>query len=211
MVLISTYDVRLWLSIPEGDKKPNAKIEAIINSVEDFVESYTNRKLLANTYYQQFDYSYIDGYGRPEIYLPCYPVSYVSDIRIDNDHVFGSGTVLGSQDYYWYSSGKVVSKGSYFTRGRKNIRIDYIAGYAPIVNGTHNSAVSTYPAPYDLTQVMKEMCIESFKEGLTAIHTIQPTETTSGKVIQMFTNNSFWRNTLNKYKAFDMSMQGYDE
>jgi len=214
MGLISTGDIRTWMAIEEGDKKPNAKLDAISKSIEQFVDSYTNRKMMAATYFNDIDYSYLDGNGLRYIYLPLYPVSYVSEVNIDSARDFGSGTALNPSDYFLYSSsGKVVSEAGKFSSGRRNVKIGYTAGYAPIVGGTHDSAVSTYPLPYDLRQVMIEMSVESFKEGITAVHTA---ETNQGdevrpSFIQMLTNNSFWRTTLNKYKAFDMSLHGRDE
>lgn len=210
MSLISTLDLRTWMGIEEGDTKPNAKLDAISKAIEDFVDSFTNRKLEAARYNSDPSFTYLDGTGLPYIYLPQYPISHVDSVKIDADRVFGSGTEIGTNDIYFYSSGKVMSEGGYFTRGHRNVKIDYIAGYAPVVGGTHNAAVSTYPIPSDLKQVMTEMCIESFKEGMTAVHTVQSAEG-DVKFIKMLTSNSFWSNVLNKYKAFDMQFQGRDE
>lgn len=209
MSLISTSDLRVWMGIEEGDVAPNAKLLAIANAVEDFVDSFTNRKLEAAVYRTNVDNSYLDGTGRAWIYLPQYPISYITEINIDSARDFGSGTILPTADFFWYPSGKVVSEGGYFTYGRRNVRVDYIAGYAPVVGGTHSAAVSSYPLPYDLQQVMKEMSIESFKEGITAVHTLQNEQQVTFK--QMLTGNTFWSNVLNKYKAFDASLAGRDE
>jgi hypothetical protein len=211
MSLISTADLRTWLGISEGDKGPNAKLEAVSKAVEDFCDSFTNRKLEAARYNSDPDYTYLDGTGDAYLYVPQYPLSWVNGVWIDADRVWGSGTEIGTNDIFYYASGKVVSEGGYFTKGRRNVKIDYISGYAPIVGGTHNSAVSTYPLPYDLRQVMVEMTVECFKEGLTAIHTVQGGPEVGDKVMQMLSGNSFWSNVLNKYKSFDASLQGRDE
>lgn len=210
MSLISTADLRTWMGIEDGDKKPNAKLAAIASAVEDFVDSYTNRKLEAAVYRTNNDYCYLDGNGKPWIYLPLYPVSYVSSVNVDSARDFGSGTLIPSDDIFFYpSSGKVVSEGGYFTRGRRNVYFDYVAGYAPVVGGTYNAVVSSYPIPLDLKQVMIEMVVESFKEGITAVHTIQTAEQV--KFTQMLSGNTFWLNTLNKYKNFSASLEGRDE
>jgi hypothetical protein len=135
--------------------------------------------------------------------------------------VFNSGTLFASADYYWYpASGKLRLSGSQwpfdnctggFYHGRRNILVDYTAGYAPVVGGTHSMAVSTYPIPLDLKQTMLEMAVESFKEGMTAVHTVQGSEGVEPKFIQMLRGNSFWSNVLNKYKAFDAMIGGRDE
>lgn len=212
MSLISTYDLRVWMGIAEGDTKPNAKLEAIARAVEDFVDSFTNRTLEAKRYLTDPNFSYYDGTGRPFIYLRQYPVSYVSSVNIDSDRAFGSGTLVASADVYWYpNEGKLVSEAGYFTRGRRNVLIDYTAGYAPVVGNTHNMAVSTYPIPLDLKQTMIEMCVESFKEGMTAVHSLQGQNVTEPKFIQMLGRNSFWANVLNKYKSFSSMFAGREE
>jgi hypothetical protein len=211
MSLIGTGDLRTWMAIPAGDRAPNAKLSALASVVEDFVDSYTNRALEAKTYYNNFDYSIMDCSGKDYIYLPVYPISYVSAVYVDSDRAWGSGTLIASADLFWYTSGKLVSEGGTFIKGRRNVRVDYIAGYAPLVGGTHSSVVSSYPIPQDLKQVMIEMCVESFKEGITAVHTVQGGIEGEQKFIQMLSRNSFWRNVLNKYKAFDAILQYNEE
>lgn len=211
-MLINTSTVRTWLALKDGDDKPNAKIENLIKAVQKFCDVYTGRQLEAQQYLTDPQFSYYDGDSKPWIYTKQYPVSHVNSINIDSDRVFGAGTVLSTADIFYYPSGKIVSEAGYFTRGRRNVLIDYNAGYAPIVGGTHNSAVSSYPAPYDLTQTMTEMVSQSFKEGITLVHTVQTggAEQTP-KFIQMLSKNSFWRRTLNAYKRLDIGLDDREE
>ena len=211
MSLISTYDLRTWMGTEEGDVSPNAKLDSIIGAVEDFVDSYTNRKLEAQVYRTHQDYCYLDGTGKNYIYLPVTPVSYVSEVSVDSDRVFGSGTLIASADLYWYpKEGKLMSEGGNFIRGRRNVRVDFVAGYAPVVNGTHNSAVSSYPIPYDLKQVMIEMCVESFKMGMIGIRSVVNAEGETN-IVQLLNRNSYWSYTLNKYKNPLPGLVGLDE
>lgn len=220
MSLISTSDLRVWMGIEEGDTKPNAKLLAISSAILDFVDSFTNRHLEAKRYLTDPNFSYRDGNGKSYIYLPQYPISYVSSCNVDGNRSFASGTLIASADLFWYPNGKVALGNGYapyvygrFSRGRRNILFDYTAGYAPVVGGTWNSAVSTYPVPQDLKQTIIEMSVESFKEGMTAVHTVQGNNPQGGdpKFIQMLSKNSFWANVLNKYKAFDNMLSDYDE
>src|SRR3990167_5575686 len=211
MSLISTADLRVWMGISSGDVAPNAKLSSIAQAIEDFVDSYTNRKLEAQRYLTDPYFSYLDGNRLRYIYLPQYPVSYVSSVNVDNDHVFGSGTLLASADFFWYPTGKLVSEGEYFVSGRRNILIDYTAGFAPVIGNTHDNAVSTYPIPRDLKQTMIEMCVSSFKEGMTAVHTVDGGAEGEPKFVQMLNRNSAWSNTLNKYKSFTPALEGYEE
>ncbi len=216
-MLIGTSDIRTWMGIEEGDKKPNAKLLMIAQAVQDFVETTTNRQLEAKRYLNDPQYSYFDGSGQFYLYFPVYPVSYVSSVNIDNDRVFGAGTLVDPTNYFFYPNGKLILdrvaiQASHFGKGRRNINIDYIAGYAPVVGGTWNSAVSTYPLPNDLKQVMVEMCVESFKEGITAVHTVQAGQQGGDpRFIQMLSKNSFWSGVLNSYKSFDSMLNDVDE
>lgn len=212
MSLISTADLRQWMGIEAGDKQPNAKLDSLSSAIQDFVDSYTNRKLEAQTYRTDPMFCYLDGTGCSYIYAPQYPISYVTEVAIDADRVFDSATLVASADLFWYPSGKIVSEAGYFTKGRRNVRLDYIAGYAPVVGGTHNAAVSSYPIPMDLKQTMIEMCVESFKEGITAVHTVESQDpNVSPRFVQLLSQNSFWRNTLIKYKAFDVNFNFNEE
>ncbi len=208
-MLISTDDLRTWLGLKDGDYTANAKLLALAQAIQDFVETVTNRKLEAKRYYTDPMYCYLDGNGLPYIYLPQYPISHVNEVKIDADRVFGSGTEIGTNDIFFYPSGKVVSEGGYFNRGRRNVRIDYNAGYAPIIGGTHNAAVSTYPIPYDLKQVMVEMVTQSFKEGITAVHTVQGQE--FSRFVQLLSGNSMWAKTLSTYTKYDVGLGDREE
>jgi len=207
MALISTSDLRTWLGITAGDKAPNAKLEFVSKAVEDFVDSFTNRKLEAQRYESDPHYTFLDGTGQFNIYVPQYPVSYVFQVNVDSERVHGSADDIDLDDIFFYPNGEIISESGFFTRGRRNVKIDYIAGYAPVVGNTHDATVSTYPLPLDLKQVMIEMTVESFKEGLTAIHTVDAGDQ-GDRVIRMLSQNSFWANVLNKYKAFDASLAG---
>jgi len=209
MSLISTSDLRSWLSLAAGDKGPNAKLESIARTVEDFVDSFTNRKLEAQRYNSDPHYTYLDGTGSSYIYLPQYPISYVFQANVDSEREYGSANDIALTDLFYYPNGRLQSEAGYFTKGRRNVKVDYIAGYAPVVGGTHDALVSTYPLPLDLKQVMIEMAVETFKEGITAIHTVDAGEH-GDKVIRLLSQNSFWSNVLNKYKNFAASLAGED-
>ena len=128
MSLIGTGDVRTWLNIPDGEKQPNDKLSQLCTAVQSFVETYLNRKLEAQRFATHPDYCYFDGTGQPFIYVPIYPISNVYEVAVDNARDFGSGSLIGTNDIFFYPDGKIVSEQGYFTRGRRNVRIDYLAG-----------------------------------------------------------------------------------
>lgn len=209
MALIGTSDVRTWLQLAEGDNTPNAKIASLITAVQKFADNYVGYPIEANTYTSNPEYCILDGTGSYVIYLPISPISSISDVRVDADRVFGDGTELDvTNDIFFYKNGKVISEGGYFTRGHRNVRVDYVAGYAPVTGGTHNAAVSSYPIGDDMKQTMLEMVTKSFKEGATLIHTAE-NEAAGQTIQQMLATNSFWRKTLNVYKDYSQGLMGY--
>lgn len=200
-MLIGTSDVRTWLSIPDGEKAPNDKLNSLCSAIQSFVESYVGRPLEAQVFRTDPDNCYLDGTGRPFIYVPVYPISNIYEVAVDNDHVFGSGTVIGTNDIFFYPDGKIISEAGYFTRGRRNVRIDYLAGYG---------SAGSYPLPGDLKQVMVEMIVQSYKTGLTAISQIaQPQGNIS--TTKLLSDNTFWKETLDGYKKMGSIGFSYDE
>jgi len=202
MGLISTYDLRSWLSLADGDKKPNVRLDSIARAIEDFVDSYTMRKIEAARYNSDPHNTYMDGNGSREIYLPQYPISHVFQVNVDSEREYGSANDIDLDDVFYYPSGLLVSESGFFSKGRRNVKVYYIAGFAPVAGGTYDAQVSSYPLPLDLKQVMVEMTVQTFKEGLTAIHTVDAGDH-GDKIIRLLTQNSFWSNVLNKYKAYD--------
>lgn len=202
-MLVSTSVMRTWLGLADADTGPNDKLERLILSVQDFIDSQTGRKLEAAVYRTDPRYCYLDGTGEDYIYLPQFPVSHINAVNVDSDRDFGAGTVVSTADIFFDpDNGKLVSEAGYFTEGRRNVLVDYNAGYAPVVGGTWNSAVGTYPVPYDLTQTIIEMVAEALKEGITSVHTVEAGEDT--KFIRMLSGKSFWRATINRYKRYDI-------
>jgi hypothetical protein len=193
-MLIGTSDLRSWLSLQDSDKTANDKLENLSLAIQDFVQNYTNRKLEATYYSNHRDYSIYDGNGFSSIFTKQYPISWVNQVYVDSDRVWSSGSLIASADLviYW-ETGEIYSEAGFFTKGRRNVRIDYIAGFGP-------ATASSYPLPYDLKQTMIEMAVQTFKEGITGVHSVQGVEET--KFIQMLSSNTLWRNTLNSYKNF---------
>ena len=204
----------------DGDKRINPKLLAIAQAIQAFVECSCNRNLEAQHYHNDPYYSYIDGRGKRFFYLPQHPVSYLSEVNVDPNRVWNSSTIVSPNDYFWMPTGKVEanavnfypnSDNGYFYRGKRIIKCDYIAGYAPVVGGTWDSTVSTYPIPADLKQVMVEMCVESIKEGITGVHTVQGNTTTPDRFTKMLSANSFWMEVITSFKAMDAQFTFDDE
>lgn len=200
MSIVGTGDVRTWLNLPEADKGPNAKIASLINAVEGFAEQYTKRKLEAAQFTTNPDYCYFDGTGLSTLWTPVTPIWRVDEIVIDNNREFtDAGTLVSTNGeglIIYPSEGKIVldqnSGFGVFTRGQRNVRLKYYAGYGE----------GSYPAPYDLKQVIIEMVTTSFNEGITGIHTVVGPQ--ESKLVKMLSTNTFWSDVLNSYKNYSI-------
>lgn len=217
MSLIGTGDVRAYLNLPDEDKKPNTKLATLIDAVEDFAEGYCGRPFEAKLYKTDPSYCYFDGTGMAFFHLPVTPVWYVNEVSIDADRIFtGSGTLVATTDIILYEKeGKIVSDESYFSYGKRNLRIEYYAGYGTGTHASHDGqGYIGFAVPYDLKQTMIEMVIAAFNEGITGVHTVLNTNSVTGQVegkfVNMLNKNSFWKQTLDGYKRYDsMVSPGY--
>jgi hypothetical protein len=204
-MLIGTGDVRSYLGLDPEDKKPNAKISSLINSIQGFAENYCNRPFEAKLYKTDPQYCYFDGTGYGVMFLPVYPVWYVNEVAIDADRVFGSATLTATDDIILYeTAGKIVGDAGNFTKGRRNVRLEYYAGYGAGTHPTHDGqGFVQFAVPYDLKQTIIEMVIKAINEGITGIHTIAGVE--ENKLVQMLNSNSVWKATLDIYKRWDIN------
>jgi len=137
------------------------------------------------------------------LYLPQSPVSWVGTVYVDHEREFDEATAIGSADLviYW-AEGKIYSEEMPFTRGHRNIKVEYKAGYGA-------STVSTYPLPYDLKQLIIEMSVQAYKEGITAVHTVEGRDDV--QFMQMLSKNTAWKSTLSEYKNYAAGLSGYWE
>ncbi len=205
-MLIGTSDVRIWLNIPDGEKAPNDKLNALCLAIQTFVENYIQRPLEAQVFTTDPNFCYFDGTGTSYLYLPVPPISNVYEVAMDQYRQFGSGTIIGTDTVFFDPEGKLMLQNYRFYRGRRNVRVSYLGGYG---------AAGSYPLPYDLKQVMVEMVCASYKKGLTEIHQVaQPVARgQAGEVslMKFLDDNSFWTNTLDSYKKLISINSSYEE
>jgi len=204
-MLIGTGDVRTYLALPLEDKTANTKIASVINSIQGFAENYCNRPFEAKLYKTDPQYCYFDGTGHGFMFLPVYPVWYVNEVALDGNRVFGSGTLTATNDIILYEqAGKIVSDAGYFSKGKRNVRVEYYAGYGTGTHPTHDGqGIVQFAVPYDLKQTIIEMVIKALNEGITGVHTVAGVE--ENKLVQMMNTNSVWRATLDIYKRWDVN------
>lgn len=128
-----------------GSSQYDGQYYALIDTVSQFINTYTGRVLKYNTYTSDYD-----GNGGIEFFVKNWPFnSTVIDVFIDSDRSFSTGTTtyeVPSTDILLYmDEGKIVLDGYSFSEGRQNIRIVYTGGF------------STGTIPHDLRRAALEL------------------------------------------------------
>jgi hypothetical protein len=98
-----------------------------INSASDWAEKYCSRsfKSASRT-------TFFDGNLSNEVLLPHYPITGVTDLRIDSAHVFGADTVIPSTDYAIVAEVSLKLHSTLFPNGSQNCKLSYTAGYTSV-------------------------------------------------------------------------------
>lgn len=109
----------------------------LINAVSARVNTMTRRKLASRSYTDVT----LDGPGSNIVLLPQYPVTDVSEVRIDTARVFADSSVVSS-DYYEYDgdTGELFVW-TWIPRYRRCMRVSYTAGYTTIPDDLQHAVV----------------------------------------------------------------------
>ncbi len=122
MALITKEQVKTELTI-EGTSADTI-IDSLIDRIQSLWDTETNRTWEQTTFTEYYSSEESD-----TVFLKNYPVSSITTIHDDPDWVYGSDTLVSSDDYtYDEKDGIVYYNGDFFT-GRNNIKVVYVAGY----------------------------------------------------------------------------------
>lgn len=119
-----------------------AYANALINMVSDFIDKYCGRHIIETDY---TDEAY-DGNGLYELYLKNAPISSVTVKHWDTVEDTADYTFVEHDDFVVYQEEGKIYKRAGWSRGHKNYRISYTAGYA------------LADVPYDLKFVCAKIC-----------------------------------------------------
>jgi len=98
----------------------------LINTVESHIAIKTGRKQIENGSLIE----YHDGDGRSSYFITNeFPITSVSSLYDDVERDYDSTSLIDTDDYVWYREGRVELDSGSFSKGLKNIKIIYLAGY----------------------------------------------------------------------------------
>jgi uncharacterized phiE125 gp8 family phage protein len=119
-----------YLKIPALEPSQDAMIELFINSASALLESECDRVLKQQTGIVEYQ----DGRKQNIIVLKQYPVTAVSEVRIDQDSVFTDpATLIPPADYAITDDGNALLYiNGQFASGNRSVKITYTAGYATV-------------------------------------------------------------------------------
>lgn len=144
--LISTETLQDYLGVSGElwDSDENDFAINLINAASDRANTLTHRKLASRTHTSVK----LDGSGRDIVVLPEYPVTAISELRIDTAREFGASSIIDSDDYEYYEDGRLFYP-YIFPHARRCVQVTYTAGYTTV--------------PYDLQQAIVEACAYVWK------------------------------------------------
>ena len=130
-------------------------VERIIEDVSALIEAYCGRQFKSRDYTNE-DH---DGNGLTLVYPNHFPIISVDSVYDDVNRAFESASLIDAADYVFYEdegriqlvggSTGVALTSTGFTKGFRNIRINYTAGYAVI--------------PFDLRMIATEILVKKYK------------------------------------------------
>ena len=114
---------REWIGIKtEAD---DTLLARLIKAASAFIASFLSRTILSASYVE-----YRDGAGGDSMSCLNYPVTAVSGVEINGVAIpLATGTVSYG---YQFSDKQIILRGYKFTRGKRNVKLSYTAGYATV-------------------------------------------------------------------------------
>ena len=128
MPLTTVAKVKEYLGVTATSE--DALISRLVDWATDLIHSYCGR-IFSEAAYDE----YYDGDGTEGLLVNQYPISAVSSVEVN-------GTSRDASSYALYGQlGLLRLKSAAFPRGKKNVRVQYTAGYATIPNDLEQAAI----------------------------------------------------------------------
>lgn len=113
------------LNIGTNDASQNARLELLINSASQRLETMTARKLAERTHTE-----YRSGTKKNTLVLKEFPVTSITELCLDSASQFYPATIIDPSLYALdEDTSSVVLLNNVFSNGVRNIKVTYVAGY----------------------------------------------------------------------------------
>jgi hypothetical protein len=121
--LATLSEVKELLSIKGADD--DAVLSRLITSVSSYIKQELNNPILSAAYTEAYD-----GTGRDMLVLPQWPITDVTAVTVSGVPVAESPDGVASG--YILSDMAIILLGGVFPKGRRNVRVSYVAGFAAV-------------------------------------------------------------------------------
>jgi hypothetical protein len=124
--IVTLDEVKLFLKI--SGNAYDTFLSSLIDDATEAIESYIGKKVITRQFIE-----YQDGKNKQSLITNQYPIYKISSIYDDEDHDFGSDTLIATDDYrIYYDEGKVelVGDEGSFDNGTQNVKVTYKAGFS---------------------------------------------------------------------------------
>jgi uncharacterized phiE125 gp8 family phage protein len=136
--LTTVATLKAHLGIPSAENSQDSRMELLINAASDSIERYLDRKIKSQTVTEI-------QHGRRQdiLILREWPVTSITELRVDMDHVFSDPSTVVPQAEYGIGDDKnsLVYYDTVFPRGNNNVKIVYVAGYATVPSDIEYAAL----------------------------------------------------------------------
>jgi hypothetical protein len=126
--LVTLDEAKQQLGIPTAETFSDDVVTRMINSSLEYIEQFTDRKILSRSYTE-----YQDGRRNDRILLKQWPVTAVAELWDDPASEFtDTGTQFDASEFAidGDETGVVLLNGRQFIDGTRNLKIVYTGGYA---------------------------------------------------------------------------------
>lgn len=130
MSLTTLSKVKSYLGIASGDTSDDGLLTMLIASADAKARDVMNgREIESASYTIQ-----LDGSGTDELCLPQYPITAIAGVWQDDNLEFGDDAQLEPQEDFTHepSAGILFMLQGVWTKGRRNVKVQYTAGYAVV-------------------------------------------------------------------------------
>lgn len=149
MQLAQLDSIKLRLSIDPDDVQYDAILSRMLDRTSQDAERMMNRTVLSAARTTTHDWLP----GRMSISLAAYPVTTITDVRVDESRVFGTDTIIDSTTYYVETASGLLYFDVDQPCGRGIVRVSATGGMA----ATTSAFVAAYPDIADA--VAERVCL----------------------------------------------------
>ncbi len=163
MNLTTVERVKLRVGIDNDDLQYDAMISSFVARISAEAERVMNRSAQTVARTTTFDL----GRGQCSLSLPAFPISSVTDVRLDSSRVFGTDTVIDSTTYYTdTATGLLHMDVLPSVYGPGLVRVAYTGG----MGASTEAFVAAYPDVAEaVTQRVAQLWQRRDEIGLTAV------------------------------------------